>query len=504
MAYLIGQLVIPLIAALAGGALAGWSWHCIRHRDRWAARDGERDRLRGELLSLVGVTPPPDPGPLVDEDLAARLREAEEQVLALQRQLAAREDAGLGHESRIAELEMELASARAAAPDPSAETARFTALQETLRAAQDKGADLERRAGELEALLQAQPQPPGVDVAAMRWRLRELEAQLAARSAEDNIARLTPVEAPPPPPTAPDLSDALNREHWRARYLQARVAYLEGQAQPAPLAAVPEAPPPAPVDEEAENRRRWRQRYLEARLAWLEGRLRDAQGIREGLAGDIALRDARITDLEAAAAAPPPEDPRVPPLLQRVAELEGALAAARSETTHAATRVADLEATLAALRNRLVDLESQPAPAAPVADPEAASLRWRSRYLDSRVRFLEQSLAGAQRAAPAVPPAPRDDSFAPLAPAGAEVRPLGLPAPRDGARDDLRLIEGVDPRTESTLNSLGIYHFDQIAAWTPQNVDWIERYLAFKGRIGREDWVRQAQALVRQLQGAPV
>jgi NADH-quinone oxidoreductase subunit E len=45
---------------------------------------------------------------------------------------------------------------------------------------------------------------------------------------------------------------------------------------------------------------------------------------------------------------------------------------------------------------------------------------------------------------------------------------------------------------------LGVYHFDQIAAWSSENVSWIERYLAFKGRIGREQWVEQARRLAEQ------
>ena len=50
---------------------------------------------------------------------------------------------------------------------------------------------------------------------------------------------------------------------------------------------------------------------------------------------------------------------------------------------------------------------------------------------------------------------------------------------------------------QSTLYSIGVFHFDQIAAWTPDNVEWVGTYLAFPGRIEREDWVAQAAALVR-------
>jgi len=42
---------------------------------------------------------------------------------------------------------------------------------------------------------------------------------------------------------------------------------------------------------------------------------------------------------------------------------------------------------------------------------------------------------------------------------------------------------------------MGIFHLDQIAAWTPENVDWVDARLAFKGRVTREAWVEQARAL---------
>ncbi|MBU1213285.1 MAG: NADH-quinone oxidoreductase subunit NuoE [Alphaproteobacteria bacterium] len=74
-------------------------------------------------------------------------------------------------------------------------------------------------------------------------------------------------------------------------------------------------------------------------------------------------------------------------------------------------------------------------------------------------------------------------------------RPAGLEAPRGGTADDLKLISGVGPKLEQTLNELGIYHFDQIAAWTPAAVAWVDNYLSFKGRIDREDWISQAKAL---------
>ncbi|SCM76611.1 hypothetical protein KL86PLE_40416 [uncultured Pleomorphomonas sp.] len=74
-------------------------------------------------------------------------------------------------------------------------------------------------------------------------------------------------------------------------------------------------------------------------------------------------------------------------------------------------------------------------------------------------------------------------------------RPPALPGPRPGGADDLRRIRGIGPQNATRLNALGIYHLDQIAAWTPAEARWVGAYLAFPGRIEREDWIGQAKAL---------
>lgn len=72
--------------------------------------------------------------------------------------------------------------------------------------------------------------------------------------------------------------------------------------------------------------------------------------------------------------------------------------------------------------------------------------------------------------------------------------PEGLPGP-DGEPDDLKRISGIGPGIEKTLHELGVFHFRQIAAFTPANVAWVNRRLRFKGRIEREDWIGQARTL---------
>lgn len=75
-------------------------------------------------------------------------------------------------------------------------------------------------------------------------------------------------------------------------------------------------------------------------------------------------------------------------------------------------------------------------------------------------------------------------------------RPTGLSdGARAGGADDLKLISGVGPKLEETLNGLGIWHFDQVAGLKKKDIAWVDERLRFKGRIERDDWVGQAKTL---------
>ena len=77
--------------------------------------------------------------------------------------------------------------------------------------------------------------------------------------------------------------------------------------------------------------------------------------------------------------------------------------------------------------------------------------------------------------------------------AGAKARTLAVPRP-EGA-DDLTRFKGVGPKAEKLLNSLGYFHYDQIAAWTETDIAWVDENLgAFRGRAVRDGWVDQALA----------
>ncbi len=63
-------------------------------------------------------------------------------------------------------------------------------------------------------------------------------------------------------------------------------------------------------------------------------------------------------------------------------------------------------------------------------------------------------------------------------------------------RDDLTVISGIGPGIQKKLNQLGIYTFQQIAEFTPDDIESVTQELkVFKGRIGRDNWIGQAAAL---------
>lgn len=91
--------------------------------------------------------------------------------------------------------------------------------------------------------------------------------------------------------------------------------------------------------------------------------------------------------------------------------------------------------------------------------------------------------------------------------AAAEAEPIaavataGLPAApkpieRPGAPDDLKAIGGIGPKLEKVLNGLGVWTYAQIAGLTEGEVLWLDEHLGFRGRIARDEWLRQAAALV--------
>ena len=66
---------------------------------------------------------------------------------------------------------------------------------------------------------------------------------------------------------------------------------------------------------------------------------------------------------------------------------------------------------------------------------------------------------------------------------------------RTAEADDLKVIKGIGPKLESLLHEIGIRTYEQIAAFPKSYIDELDEFLAFPGRIERDDWVAQAAEL---------
>jgi NADH-quinone oxidoreductase subunit E len=187
-------------------------------------------------------------------------------------------------------------------------------------------------------------------------------------------------------------------------------------------------------------------------------RLSGAESERDRLRGELAaatedraaIERARRAAEERAAAGDPELKARATRLERELEEVRAGGAGQRAEIER--------------LQARLVELQTRPADRPTAAAPLAAI-----------------------SAAPQAAGRPGSEETAGSAPAG-------LPGP-EGEPDDLKRISGIGPGIEKTLHELGVFHFRQIAAFTPDNVAWVNRRLRFKGRIEREDWIGQARTL---------
>ncbi len=99
----------------------------------------------------------------------------------------------------------------------------------------------------------------------------------------------------------------------------------------------------------------------------------------------------------------------------------------------------------------------------------------------------------AEKKAPAKKAAPKKEE----AKAADTGKPANLLDAPKGEKDDLKLISGVGPKLEDTLNSNGVYHFWQVAEWKKADIAMMDDLLSFKGRIERDDWIKQAKTLAK-------
>ena len=123
-------------------------------------------------------------------------------------------------------------------------------------------------------------------------------------------------------------------------------------------------------------------------------------------------------------------------------------------------------------------------PKAP-ADRVAPKPAHAAKKAPATTKAVDKTLAKAEKVA-------KTDADAPQA----GKKPRTMKAPRKAGADDLKMIKGVGSKLEKLLNTLGFFHFDQVAKWTDEELAWVDQNLeGFKGRASRDEWVSQAKIL---------
>ncbi len=75
-------------------------------------------------------------------------------------------------------------------------------------------------------------------------------------------------------------------------------------------------------------------------------------------------------------------------------------------------------------------------------------------------------------------------------------------AAAEGEADDLTKLSGVGKGWSRKLNEHGIYHYWQIAAFGPENMDELDEAFNAKGKIGKSGWIEEAKALIAETASA--
>ena len=78
-----------------------------------------------------------------------------------------------------------------------------------------------------------------------------------------------------------------------------------------------------------------------------------------------------------------------------------------------------------------------------------------------------------------------------------DLKSIGKFDPRTQTADDLKVINGIGPKMEDVLNSIGIFTYVQVSKMTKREYDLLDEITgSFPGRAERDDWSGQAKKLI--------
>jgi len=220
-------------------------------------------------------------------------------------------------------------------------------------------------------------------------------------------------------------------------------------------------------------------------------------------AGTGAASPGIDADTRAPAAAAPAEAVETPVTTPRNGSGGDLARAAAQGAVDAARRASVSEATA-----------SQTTPASPAETTTAAAADAATAQATDTANALVASAAQAIAAESATPDTAATDKRKPhlVGPPAKIYREDRDPIAANGSAsdaeaprtpDDLQRIKGIGPVVAAQLAALGISRFDEIAAWTRDDVARMDLILSFKGRIDREDWIGQAKALSSAAHASP-
>ena len=389
-------------------------------------------------------------------------------------------------------------------------------------------------AGETAPVMAAAAVASESDAAKAEWQENFLKQRVEAL--EDELAK---AKAPAPAPSGRkgngDAEEELARLRWRNRFLEGRLAYFEGDpdaaeegaeaeaeeaaaaepvtetvAEPMPLADLPEtdiqpeAEAEADVEPEIDPE-------PETELAEAEAQLSEDTPVDEDNAEaeeavepveDAPEEAEPVIEAPVELAADPDAEPDVPAfeITDRFADPQPA---EPEEESHDA-ELTPVEDELA--EDYADDAEVDAEESEDSGETDLPSAEEASQAILAALELTDDADASDQDTetdeetdlAEAEADETEDDTQAEAeaaddAPAG--VQPMALDKPVANAPDDLTVIGGIGPKIQEVLNAMGIWHYDQIAAWSPENITWVDHELNFSGRIVREGWVQQAAIL---------
>lgn len=170
---------------------------------------------------------------------------------------------------------------------------------------------------------------------------------------------------------------------------------------------------------------------------------------------------------------------RLGPSRRRAAVAVAELGQARAEIATRDARIAQLERDVAASRDQV----------RPLSDEVDRLRRENAKRVTTSAPVAPA--AGLDMTAPAM----MGGVIEPAPVMSTEPLPAFLDAPR-GTADNLTLMKGVGDRFAARLNEIGVFHYRQIAGWSPADVGIADAKLdTFRGRIERDQLVEQAKLL---------